>query len=319
MQSIIAELHNGHTHMLNKNFYIYDKNAVNSAPDGYKAWIKQFNNPKAVNRYSKMPNSKEKLNISANNITPNNVKTQIIDNGKIGYLSIHLFNIFNKQKDMKIIKPFLKTISHTKALIIDIRGNGGGSSPYWSDNIVPMLINKPLHYKSYMVFRGGKFTEAFLKSISGYGYEKLRPISDIYNNNLTKLPKDLKTDFKYYEECPLNIALHYSIGYKGRIYLLVDWKVFSSAEAFATFCKNTHFATIVGEKTGGDGIGFDPAFCTLPNSGYVFEFTQQMGLTADGSCNFENKTEPDIKVSAKKGLSYSDDAAVKTVLKLVNN
>lgn len=62
----------------------------------------------------------------------------------------------------------------------------------------------------------------------------------------------------------------------------------------------------------------DPILCTLTNSGCVLRFPVCMGLTADGTCNFEHKTEPDIKVSAKAGHTFSDDEAIKTVLKLAN-
>ncbi|HCQ90995.1 MAG TPA: peptidase S41, partial [Clostridium sp.] len=56
---------------------------------------------------------------------------------------------------------------------------------------------------------------------------------------------------------------------------------------------------------------------TLPNSGYVFRFTKEMGLTSDGTCNFEHKTVPDIKVSAKIGVNFNEDEAIQTVLKLL--
>lgn len=90
-----------------------------------------------------------------------------------------------------------------------------------------------------------------------------------------------------------------------------------SSEAFAVFAKSTGFATLVGERTSGDGIGSDPAFCVLPNSGYIFNFSEQMGLTADGTCNFEYKTEPDIIASAKMDSNISNDELVQYVLKLV--
>lgn len=41
-------------------------------------------------------------------------------------------------------------------------------------------------------------------------------------------------------------------------YLLVDKEVFSSADGLARLCKNTGFATVVGEKTRGEGIGLPP-------------------------------------------------------------
>lgn len=40
-----------------------------------------------------------------------------------------------------------------------------------------------------------------------------------------------------------------------------------------------------------------------------------MGLTVDGTCNFEHKIEPDIKVSAKISSNLSKDDAVQSVLK----
>lgn len=108
-----------------------------------------------------------------------------------------------------------------------------------------------------------------------------------------------------------------SVEFKGKIYLLVDGQVFSSSEAFAAFAKSTGFATLVGERTGGDGLGDDPAICVLSNSGYVFRFTKEMGLTSNGTCNFEHKTEPDITVSAGMNSNPSYDETVQTVLKLI--
>ena len=90
----------------------------------------------------------------------------------------------------------------------------------------------------------------------------------------------------------------------------------SSSEEFAVFAKNTGFATLVGEKTGGDGIGSDPSVCSLPNGGYVFRFTKEMGLVSDGSCNFERKTEPDIEASAKINENILEDQAIQAVLKI---
>jgi len=179
-------------------------------------------------------------------------------------------------------------------------------------------MNKPLVYTQYTAYRGGHFIEQFIKCRSGFGYESLEPISSINEANLKNLPPELKKDFKYYSKNTITYKPQNSIGFKGKIYLLVDGGVFSSSEAFATFAKSTGFATLVGETTGGDGIGSDPALCVLPNSGYIFSFTKQMGLTSDGTCNFEHKTEPDIKVSARMGPNYINDEAVQTVLKLVN-
>jgi Periplasmic protease len=179
-----------------------------------------------------------------------------------------------------------------------------------------MLLNKSVNDTQYLAFRGGSFVEQFVKDRFGFGYSGLNKTCDIDNGLLKNLPPELKEDFKYYVDSNISYEPKNSIGFNGKIYLIVDSGVFSSAEAFAVFAKDTGFATLVGDKTGGDGIGFDPAVCTLPNSGYIFRFPLEMGLTSDGTSNFEHKTEPDIKESAKIGTTTSDDEAIKAVLKL---
>jgi C-terminal processing protease CtpA/Prc len=316
LKNILAELNNGHTSIFNKDFYLLMKSLYEQDTSMSQAWIKQLNDEKAKERYSAMLDSKT-IPQDSNYIFPDNVKTSILEKDKTAYMAIHSFNSFNITGDMKLIAPFLQSIKNYKALIIDIRGNGGGDSRYWLENIVPILLNKPLNDTQYVAFRGGSFTEQFIRNRFGVGYQNLPKISDIDNGVLKNLPPELKKDFKYYVTNSMAYEPINSIGFNGKIYLLVDSRVFSSAEAFAVFAKSTGFATLIGEKTGGDGIGFDPAVCTLPNSGYVFRFPLEMGLTSDGTSNFEHKTEPDIKVSAKVGAAPSEDEAVKTVLKLV--
>jgi len=317
LQSILSQLNNGHASMLNKDYYLLMKSLYEQDTSRDKAWLKQLNNATAKERYSTMLSSKV-APLDSNYIAPNNVKTSILEKDKIAYMALHSFNSFNITGDMKIITPFLQSIKNYKELIIDIRGNGGGDSRYWSDNIAPMLLNKQVNDTQYLAFRGGSFVEQFVKDRFGFGYSRLHKISDIDNGTLKNLPPELKEEFKYYTNNNISYAPKNSIGFSGKIYLLVDGGVFSSAEAFAVFAKDTGFATLVGDKTGGDGIGFDPAVCTLPNSGYIFRFPLEMGLTSDGTSNFEHKTEPDIKVSAKIGTTTSDDEAIKAVLKLID-
>ncbi|WP_160687695.1 S41 family peptidase [Clostridium sp. C2-6-12] len=316
MNQILLELKNGHTQMLDKNNYSYFKSIYEKYSEENEAWVSQLNNQKTIERYSSI-SEKGNLNSSSEKIRSNNVKTMDLEKGKIAYIAIHSFNTFNIDEDMKTIKPYLEQIKNYKDLIIDIRGNGGGDTKYWEDNIVPMLINKPLEEELYLVYRGGNFLKPFVMDRMG-GYEKFAHISDIYNENLKNLPPELKEDFKYYLKITSKYEPKNSVGFNGKVYLLVDKYVFSSSEALAIFAKSTGFATLVGEKTGGDGIGFDPAVCALPNSGYIFRFTQEMGLVSDGTCNFEKKTEPDIEVSATINSDIYNDQAVQTVLKLVN-
>ena len=87
-----------------------------------------------------------------------------------------------------------------------------------------------------------------------------------------------------------------SIHFKGKIYLLVDNGVYSSAEMLASFCKETKLATLVGSRTAGDGIGVDPVQVDLPNTAFVMRFSNVMGVTESGSINELDQTVPDIIV-----------------------
>ena len=49
---------------------------------------------------------------------------------------------FSSDEDGKVIYEFLQRVQDYPYLIVDIRGNGGGSDGYWRNNLVPIcLIN----------------------------------------------------------------------------------------------------------------------------------------------------------------------------------
>ena len=317
LNSILGELHNGHTNMLDEQEYFLHKRFFTLNSDSYSAWLQQLNIEKAINRYSQNDTGKEPgstIGTTNSNIVTDNVRTEILVQDKAAYLYIKSLRYSNIEWDMKIIKPFLLSIKDYSKLIIDIRGNGGGSESYWTDNIVPMLISKPVSYKTYMAYRGGSFEEDFIKNKLGFGYEKLKPIIDIDAEGLKNYPPELKEDFKYYYMFENTINPKDSIDFEGKIYLLVDNGVYSSSEMFASFAKSTGFATLVGRRTGGDGIGQDPLVCVLPNSGYAFRFPMVMGLQSDGTCNNEFKTAPDIEMPTPRDENLMNDKAIQYIL-----
>lgn len=322
LQGILAELNNGHTQMITTKQQ-YDSTKENEKQNGPSSpWLEQINDVKVLQRYSSM-DSKSLFNTRTSNqsnnqtsSTSSNLYTQTFTDKSIAYFKVKSFNEKYDDQDRKLLDPFFDQIKDYKALIIDIRDNGGGSNTYWKDNIISKLIQEPLSYKFYYIFPGADFAEKFIKYKQGIGYDQMNPISSMDKNVLLNAPPEVKNNFKYYYEDNNTINPNESINFKGKIYLLVNNKVFSSSEMFAVVAKNTKLATIVGEKTSGDGIGFGPIICKLPNSGYLFRFSQVMGLTSEGICDEEYKTEPDIKVSAKVSTNISEDSAIQYILNL---
>lgn len=99
----------------------------------------------------------------------------------------------------------------------------------------------------------------------------------------------------------------------------MDGAVFSASEGLAAFAKSTGFATVVGERTGGDGLGIEPILAVLPNSKVVFSFSLEMGLVADGSCNEEVKTVPDIEADPDTSQSLLKQTAILKILEMRNH
>ncbi|MDO4593808.1 MAG: S41 family peptidase [Tissierellia bacterium] len=198
---------------------------------------------------------------------------------------------YNWKQDEEILDEFIEKLPNYKALVIDIRGNGGGNIDYWQEFFLPRIIDKKYKTDNYMFFKDGDRTKIVLGD-NDYNYENIKDV-DINSLNL-EYSEDLK-DFSYFAKDSIEVSPKNSISFKGNIYLLVDEEVFSAAETMASFCKNTSLATLVGKKTGGDGITLGVINDYLPNSGYVFSFTNSLGYAKDGSLNEEDKTDPDIK------------------------
>lgn len=217
----------------------------------------------------------------------NSFKSEILEENKIAYLKVNSMNSNTLKDDKSKIYDFFQNIKDYPYLIIDIRGNGGGSDNYWIENIVQPLIGEKIKCTNAVLFKG-KYIYPFLKS------------RGIMTKNIDSLPKEYSNEYirkmDSYRLNTIKVSPINSINYNGRILLLVDSHVYSSAETFASFCKSTSFAKVIGTETGGDGIGIDPCIVALPNSWLVVRFSLDMGINCDGTINEKEHTKPDILV-----------------------
>lgn len=230
-----------------------------------------------------------------------NYSLKVLEENNIAYIrlkSMMTDDKFSSDADGAEIYDFLKKVEKYPYLIVDIRGNGGGSDSYWRTNLVSYLIEKTTSYETQLLFRDSDYIKPFIED--RYSLYDALMVDKLPKNE--KYPSEVYKQFKYFVSLTETVIPKNPVKFKGKVYLLVDGGVYSAAESFASFAKSTGWATLVGTTTGGDGIIADPALLMLPNSGIVVRFSSSMGLNTDGTANEEFHTAPDIYVEQ----SYED-------------
>ena len=318
---ILNELNNDHTDTYPTIIYDYFHQAYQGAvsqDSSYMPYLEELNKTDSskckywelihadILSEKQMKNEVSK-DIEMEEFTKQNVLVSFEDSLSTAIMTIGSFSYDLINEDKNKLKSFIETAFDYDNIIIDIQGNSGGDTDYWMNNIVPYLIEEEISFPLNYAFKNSDRIKYFKPS---YFTETI----DLIDFNFPKLPEEIKTKDYLLRQTEIIISPNPEGRlYKGNIFLLVDKEVYSSAETLAYFCKSTGFATIVGQKTSGDGVGTDPLLLTLPNSGIVIRFTGELGLNPDGSANEEAKTIPDLKIEAhdsherlRKLLEYID-------------
>lgn len=308
LNNILKDLNNGHTHLIdNDSLFEFFKDTYEKL-----GWYDFFDDEIVKKRYESL----RETDVNDNKVfsTEDLILKDVVE-GKIGYIYLPQMAPRGKSipEDMEIISKYIKTLKNHEAIVIDIRGNSGGSDEYWGE-VISRIIQKSYNTPGYILFRDSDIINDYIQARQ----LNVKNIKNITKNIMDNGPAEVKSNFKYFIKINDTIEPKDSINFGGKIYLLVDNVVYSSAESFSIFCKENGIATVIGEITGGDGGGYDPVLFKLKNSGLIIRIAGDMYLTGDGVCNEEFKTIPNYIIEIpKRTKNFSDDKCINKVLELI--
>jgi len=216
---------------------------------------------------------------------------------KVGYVRVKALVHAFRKADQKRIRRFLdKSQGRYEKLIIDVRGNGGGSTFYVYETLIQPFLREPAVYKQttgirkkFLADKGSAYVERLRGGVSTWAWEtKIEETSppegfDANEWVFYKITRSVKPSQRY---C-----------FDGRIYILTDRGTGSSTETYADAIKRTGLGTIVGQRTAG-GLGgyFMADTVRLPASGMIFRLEADLDINPDGSFQELVGTRPDVEL-----------------------
>lgn len=188
-----------------------------------------------------------------------------------------LLNKIQKQKGKRIDK-----------VVIDIRNNGGGNDLVWL-SFVSSIIDTSFVCDI---------------NIASLNYEKSKLFYSDVSREQSKIPfshrafykLDMQADIQNYFQ-----ANDSTINYNGKIYIIQDRDIFSSAVSLSSLCKYNNRFVSVGQANGKTGgFGEEPMLFVLPNSQIMF--------TIDATIDYTQiKSIDDYYNSVEVPLEYNID------------
>jgi hypothetical protein len=222
------------------------------------------------------------------------ITTAVIEEGKIAYMDIRRLTnpiLAQTSQDGQKIFEFYKQIQGFEHLIIDLRRNRGGFVDYFyrfilGPNIVEPVVIDGFHFSVH----GGRYakeaTLPFLSTVlTGFWdfqnivpdrRRGIIPVAELLEeNDLPQLNLQHITRMRYafpiqYRLVPRPVN-RTQPEFDGKIWLLIGPSTGSSAHLSSWFSKDTGFATLVGQNTGGN-FGGNRVEPTLPNTGFRITF-----------------------------------------------
>ena len=204
------------------------------------------------------------------------------------YLRLPSFNSSLIDRDWNILVDAVREHPDVKHIVFDICHNHGGSDWYWLKLLVaPFGERIPITERLY--FRDTPITR-------DYGImENAVPVSSLPADELPPFVRELDLTYTssgtfLAEPAEEGRIIHCD----AKRWVLIDQIVFSAADGFADFCRQTHWATLVGRTTMGDGGMVSSCFTRLTRTGLLMKFSAVATANAEGLLNSLYGTNPDL-------------------------
>ncbi|QZT36291.1 hypothetical protein K5X82_13580 [Halosquirtibacter xylanolyticus] len=246
--------------------------------------------------------------------------------GNIGYLAM---NIYMDRKDRFIdsLHVSMQRLKDTDGLIIDIRGNGGGSrAPLLA--LLPYLIQEPtvtnvaryrINEEEDIHPKNGYFDARYAYPIDSdkLSSDEKRAIKRF---NRTFKPSSVVSNKKFtdYHYMVISPAAKQdnAFYYKNKVIVLIDEACFSASDIFAAGIKQGDNVSLLGNTTGG-GSGFSMSR-PLSNSGIKVKMSTMYSYQPNGQLYDGHGVVPDIKndYTLKDRLGITDSQLEKALQQL---
>lgn len=198
-------------------------------------------------------------------------------------------------------------------LILDLRGNTGGNTDVWLKGLSPLTQGKDLAQYGVIAYRNAPYNRQI------WGEEACRtrldpasqPIEQLFSSRFVETENLNREDLALCDTFALLpvMTLRAEPGakplFQGRLWILTDSNVYSTAETFVQFAQSSGLAVVVGENTKGNGtLAMSPPKIPflLPNSGIIAQYTPFYPINSDGTCIELAGSAPDIDVGAEDAL-----------------
>lgn len=217
----------------------------------------------------------------------------------VGLLTMPTFVMYDSDWDWKgyLAKTFARLKSEgARALVIDLRGNEGGSSV--GDELLAYMVSRPTDFDGYPCYTRYQKAPA-----------SLRPYLDTWDRSFDDwspwckpLARVATGNADFYRMTRWDGEGQTTIDPKldrfpGKVFVLVDGSNSSATFEFARSVQQSRLGTLVGEPTGGNLRGINGSafyFLRLPNSG--IEVDVPLGAQLPASPQPDRGLFPDVKV-----------------------